>query len=63
VGITRGWIALGFGDTISPKPILTTLLRADGVNIHGKIVQQTAVRGVIQRGQNLLMITGYHKLK
>lgn len=37
-------------------PILTTLHRADGVNIHGKTVQRTAVRGVIRRGQNLLLV-------
>jgi 8-oxo-dGTP pyrophosphatase MutT (NUDIX family) len=37
-------------------PILTTIHRADGVNIHGKTVQRTAVRGVIQRGQNLLLV-------
>lgn len=37
-------------------PILTTLHRSDGVNIHGKTVHRTAVRAVIQRGQNLLMI-------
>lgn len=37
-------------------PILTTLHRADGVNIHGKTVQRTAVRAVIQRGRDLLMV-------
>jgi 8-oxo-dGTP pyrophosphatase MutT (NUDIX family) len=36
--------------------LTTTIHRADGINIHGKTVQRTAVRGVIQRGQNLLMI-------
>jgi 8-oxo-dGTP pyrophosphatase MutT (NUDIX family) len=36
--------------------ILTTIYRANGINIHGKTIQRTAVRGVIQRGQNLLMI-------
>lgn len=36
--------------------ILTTLFRADGVNIHGKTVQRTAVRAVILRGRDLLMI-------
>ena len=36
--------------------ILTTLHRADGVNIHGKTVHRTAVRAVIQRGRDLLMI-------
>ena len=37
-------------------PILTTLHRADGVNIHGRTVQRTAVRAVIQRGRDLLMV-------
>jgi len=37
-------------------PILTTLHRADGVNIHGRIVHRTAVRAVIQRGRYLLMV-------
>lgn len=35
---------------------LTTLHRADGINIHGKTIERTAVRAVIQRGQSLLMI-------
>jgi 8-oxo-dGTP pyrophosphatase MutT (NUDIX family) len=39
-----------------PMLILTTIHRADGINIHGKTIQRTAVRGVIQRGQTLLMI-------
>jgi 8-oxo-dGTP pyrophosphatase MutT (NUDIX family) len=39
-----------------PMSILTTIHRAAGVNLHGKTIQRTAVRGVIQRGQNLLMI-------
>ena len=37
-------------------PLLTTIHRADGINIHGKTIQRTAVRGVIQRGRELLMI-------
>ncbi|MFZ5822346.1 MAG: NUDIX hydrolase [Chloroflexota bacterium] len=37
-------------------PLLTTLHRTDGVDIHGKIVHRTAVRAVIQRGRDLLMI-------
>jgi 8-oxo-dGTP diphosphatase len=37
-------------------PILTTLFRADGVNVHGKTIERTAVRAVIQRGRELLMI-------
>jgi len=37
-------------------PILTTLFRADGVNVHGKTIQRTAVRAVIRRGRKLLMI-------
>ena len=36
--------------------LLTTIHRADGVNTHGRIVHRTAVRAVIQRGGNLLMI-------
>jgi len=36
--------------------ILTTLFRADGVNIHGKTVQRMAVRAAILRGRDLLMI-------
>ena len=36
--------------------LLTTLHRADGVNIHGKTVHRTAVRAVIQRGRDLLLI-------
>ena len=37
-------------------PILTTLHRADGVNVHGRTVHRTAVRAVIQRGRDLLLI-------
>ena len=37
-------------------PILTTLHRADGVNVHGRTVHRTAVRAVIQRGCDLLLI-------
>jgi 8-oxo-dGTP pyrophosphatase MutT (NUDIX family) len=37
-------------------PILTTLFRADNVNIHGRTVHRTEVRGVIQRGWELLMV-------
>lgn len=37
-------------------PILTTLFRADGVNVNGKTVQRTAVRAVIRRGRELLMV-------
>ena len=37
-------------------PILTTLFRADGVNVHGKTIQRTAVRAVILRGRELLMV-------
>jgi 8-oxo-dGTP pyrophosphatase MutT (NUDIX family) len=36
--------------------ILTTILRADGVNLHGMTVHRTAVRGVIQRGRDLLLV-------
>ena len=37
-------------------PLLATLHRADGINIHGRTIHRTAVRAVIQRGENLLMI-------
>ena len=37
-------------------PLLHTLHRADGINIHGKTVHRIAVRAVIQRGPSLLMI-------
>lgn len=37
-------------------PTLTTLHRADGIDVHGKTVSRTAVRGVILRGHDLLMI-------
>jgi len=36
--------------------ILAEIRRADGINIHGKTIHRTAVRGIILRGQNLLMI-------
>jgi 8-oxo-dGTP pyrophosphatase MutT (NUDIX family) len=36
--------------------ILAEIHRADGVNIHGKTIHRTAVRGIIQHGQNLFMI-------
>ena len=36
--------------------LLTTIHRADGINLHGKTIQRTAVRGVIQRGRDLLMV-------
>jgi 8-oxo-dGTP pyrophosphatase MutT (NUDIX family) len=36
--------------------LLTTLHRADGVDVHGKTIHRIAVRAVIQRGENLLMI-------
>jgi 8-oxo-dGTP pyrophosphatase MutT (NUDIX family) len=46
-------------------PILTTLFRAHGVNVHGKTIARTAVRAVIQRSSELLMIysarVGYYK--
>ena len=37
-------------------PILTAIHRADGVNVHGRTVHRTAVRAVIQRGRDLLLI-------
>lgn len=36
--------------------ILTEIHRASGVNIHGKAIQRTAVRAVIFRGRELLMV-------
>jgi 8-oxo-dGTP pyrophosphatase MutT (NUDIX family) len=36
--------------------LLATHHRADGINIHGKTIERTAVRAVIQRGGSLLMI-------
>ena len=35
---------------------LTTLHRADGIDVHGKTIKRTAVRAVIQRGRELLMV-------
>ena len=36
--------------------ILTEIHRSAGINIHGRTIQRTAVRGVILRGSELLMI-------
>jgi 8-oxo-dGTP pyrophosphatase MutT (NUDIX family) len=36
--------------------ILTDIHRCDGINIQGKTIHRNAVRGVILRGQHLLMI-------
>lgn len=36
--------------------LLATLHRTDGINVHGKTIHRTAVRAVVQRGENLLMI-------
>jgi len=36
--------------------ILTEIHRAEGINISGKTVHRTAVRAVIQRGRDLLMV-------
>lgn len=36
--------------------ILTEIQRSPGVNIHGRTIQRTAVRAVILRGKELLMI-------
>lgn len=36
--------------------ILAEIHRADGVDIHGKTIERTAVRAVIQRGRTLLLI-------
>jgi 8-oxo-dGTP pyrophosphatase MutT (NUDIX family) len=37
-------------------PILTDIHRSTGINIHGKTIYRTAVRGVVLRGRNLLMV-------
>jgi 8-oxo-dGTP pyrophosphatase MutT (NUDIX family) len=37
-------------------PILNEIHRCEGVNIHGRTIHRTAVRAVILRGRNLLMI-------
>jgi 8-oxo-dGTP pyrophosphatase MutT (NUDIX family) len=37
-------------------PILTEIYRSEGVNIYGRMIHRTAVRAVIRRGNNLLMI-------
>jgi 8-oxo-dGTP pyrophosphatase MutT (NUDIX family) len=37
-------------------PILTEIHRCEGVNIHGRTIHRTAVRAVVARGNNLLMI-------
>ena len=36
--------------------ILTVIHRAEGINIHGKTIHRTAVRAVILRGRELLMV-------
>ncbi len=36
--------------------ILTEIHRNKGINIHGRVVQRIAVRAVIQRGRDLLMV-------
>ncbi|MBV5347761.1 hypothetical protein JZU46_06070, partial [bacterium] len=36
--------------------ILTEIHRNKGINIHGKTVHRTAVRAVIRRGRELLMV-------
>lgn len=36
--------------------ILTTIHRASGINIHGRALTRTAVRAVILRGRDLLMV-------
>lgn len=45
-----------FGDTIAAMNILTEIHRSHGVPTQGRTVHRTAVRGVILRGRNLLMI-------
>lgn len=36
--------------------ILTEIHRSEGINIHGRTIQRTAVRAVILRGRDLLMV-------
>lgn len=36
--------------------MLTEIHRSPGVDISGKMIHRTAIRGVIMRGKNLLMI-------
>ena len=43
-------------DTIPVMNILTVIHRHDGVNIQGRTVSRTAVRGIVLRGRDLLMI-------
>jgi 8-oxo-dGTP pyrophosphatase MutT (NUDIX family) len=43
-------------DTIPPVNILTEIHRSAGVNVKGRTIYRTAVRGVILRGRDLLMV-------
>jgi 8-oxo-dGTP pyrophosphatase MutT (NUDIX family) len=43
-------------DKISAMGILTEIQCKPGINLNGKTIHRTAVRGVILRGKNLLMI-------
>jgi len=43
-------------DTIALMNILTEIHRSAGINIQGKTIHRTAVRGVTLRGRDLLMI-------
>lgn len=43
-------------DTIQPMPILTEIHRRSGLNTNGRTIYREAVRGVVRRGQNLLMV-------
>ena len=36
--------------------MLAEIYRNEGINIHGRTVQRTAMRGVIRRGEELLMV-------
>jgi 8-oxo-dGTP pyrophosphatase MutT (NUDIX family) len=45
-----------FSDTIADMNILTEIHRSTGVPRQGRTIHRTAVRGVILRGRNLLMI-------
>jgi 8-oxo-dGTP pyrophosphatase MutT (NUDIX family) len=48
--------ALLLSDTILSVNVLTEIHRREGVNVDGRTVYRTAVKGVILRGRNLLMI-------
>src|SRR3990172_7272155 len=52
----RSNVGFSLYDTIPLMNILTEIHRSAGINIKGKTLHRTAVRGVIMRGRDLLMI-------